>query len=202
MSTQAALLTTAGVLVRANTSHGMNIGLIELATKHGWTNGYYDNAELAAAGRARSAPSPAIDEQLIRGGREAQDWLTAFAVPKGYELVEIDDGIVLRLEGKLQQPAFRPQWMSLMFCPKVEQERVHGQLRYADHARPAPQVQAQSGPVIFTEGHHFRLNGQTSVDDLAAQITATALGPAWPALPLRRRRHDRRGQAQAHDAAA
>ncbi|WP_018685368.1 radical SAM protein [Actinokineospora enzanensis] len=37
---------------------------------------------------------------------------------------------------------------------------------------PAPLVQAQSGPVIFTEGHHFRLNGETSVDELAEQINA------------------------------
>lgn len=32
------------------------------------------------------------------------------------------------------------------------------------------QVPATTGPVIFTEGHHFRLNGDTSVDELAAQI--------------------------------
>jgi len=37
---------------------------------------------------------------------------------------------------------------------------------------PAPQARTQSGPVVFTEGHHFRLNGETSVDELAAQITA------------------------------
>jgi hypothetical protein len=98
---QATLLDTAGVLVRANTAHGVNIRLIELATKHGWINTYYGNAELAAAGRARNAPSPDVEEQLARGGREAQDWLTAFAVPEGYELVEIDDGIVLGPEGEV-----------------------------------------------------------------------------------------------------
>ncbi|WP_410570350.1 radical SAM protein [Amycolatopsis sp. cmx-4-61] len=31
---------------------------------------------------------------------------------------------------------------------------------------------SQSGPVVFTEGHHFRLNGETSVDELAGQLTA------------------------------
>lgn len=36
----------------------------------------------------------------------------------------------------------------------------------------APHAPAPTGPVIFTEGHHFRLNGDTSVDDLAAQLTA------------------------------
>lgn len=97
---QATLLNTVGVLVRANTSHGVNIGLIELATKHGWTNDYYDDPELAAAGRARTEPPPDVEEQLVRGGREALDWLTAFAIPEGHEITEIDDAIVLRPEGR------------------------------------------------------------------------------------------------------
>lgn len=33
-------------------------------------------------------------------------------------------------------------------------------------------VQAPSRPVVFTEGHHFQLAGDTTVDDLATQITA------------------------------
>jgi MoaA/NifB/PqqE/SkfB family radical SAM enzyme len=37
---------------------------------------------------------------------------------------------------------------------------------------PAPRGPAQSGPVIFTEGHHFRLSGQMTVDELATRITA------------------------------
>jgi MoaA/NifB/PqqE/SkfB family radical SAM enzyme len=35
-------------------------------------------------------------------------------------------------------------------------------------ARPS----ALSGPVAFTEGHHFQLTGDTTIDDVAAQITA------------------------------
>jgi MoaA/NifB/PqqE/SkfB family radical SAM enzyme len=34
------------------------------------------------------------------------------------------------------------------------------------------QARPRSGPVVFTEGHHFQLAGGTSVDDLLAQITA------------------------------
>jgi hypothetical protein len=34
------------------------------------------------------------------------------------------------------------------------------------------QARSQSGPVVYTEGHHFQLTGGTSVDDLLAQITA------------------------------
>ncbi|WP_414942706.1 hypothetical protein [Amycolatopsis sp. cmx-11-51] len=73
----------------------MNIRLIELATKPCWINTSYGNAKLTTAGRARNAPSPDVEEQLARGGREAQDWLSACAVPEGFDLVEIDDGIVL-----------------------------------------------------------------------------------------------------------
>ncbi|MGH3812017.1 MAG: radical SAM protein [Pseudonocardiaceae bacterium] len=35
-----------------------------------------------------------------------------------------------------------------------------------DHARP------QSGPVVFTEGHHFQLSDETSIDGLLTQLTA------------------------------
>jgi hypothetical protein len=98
--TQATLLDTAGVLVRANTAHGVNIRLIELATSHGWKNDFCGNADLVAAGHGRTVPSPDMEEQLVRGGRAAFDWLTAFAVPDGMELVELDDRVVLYPEGQ------------------------------------------------------------------------------------------------------
>lgn len=97
---QAALLSHPGVVVRANTSHGVNIRLIELATKHGWTNNYNDDPLLAAAGHGPTQPSPNVEEQLVNAGRQAFDWLTAFAVPDGMELVELDDRVVLCPEGQ------------------------------------------------------------------------------------------------------
>lgn len=41
-------------------------------------------------------------------------------------------------------------------------------------AMPAPlrSVRPESGPVIFTEGHHFQLTGGTSIDGLLARISA------------------------------
>ena len=35
-----------------------------------------------------------------------------------------------------------------------------------------PQVPVESGPVVFTAGHHFRLAEATSIDDVAERITA------------------------------
>jgi hypothetical protein len=52
------LLTMAGVLVRANTSHGVNIGLIAWATQHGWPQRLRRQRRISRRSPCPTAPCP------------------------------------------------------------------------------------------------------------------------------------------------
>ncbi|CAL9677569.1 hypothetical protein SUDANB95_07894 (plasmid) [Actinosynnema sp. ALI-1.44] len=95
MTVVALLPPAEGVLVRADTAAGVDVRLIELATKHGWTNTYFDDAVLTSAGQGRVELTAELEDKLARAGREALDWLEGNALPDGYELVNGNDVVVL-----------------------------------------------------------------------------------------------------------
>ena len=84
-----------GVIVRANSPRRRDIALIELATKHGWRNPYHDEPELVTAGWSPLDPADPVRARLARAGREAVAWLKAWAVPEGYFLDDMPDGLAL-----------------------------------------------------------------------------------------------------------
>lgn len=91
----AALLPNPGVLVRADTKHGVNVRLVDLARRHGWTDPSTSDHELMAAGYGRIPVTALLDSRLTQAGREALNWLSVHATPVGMELIDYSDLIVM-----------------------------------------------------------------------------------------------------------